>query len=421
MRQASQTIRGILLLTVAGCLAGAGTLAAGTDGRIQGTVVDPAGQPIEGVAVTVSAREVERVRQETTNKKGKFTITLLDASRRFDIRLEKEGFQVIEEEIDPKIGGTLKKSWTMVPGQTIEPEQLAELERKDKAARLYNDGVKKFGGGDIDGAYELFQESLAEDAELGLAHLAMARIHLARDQFAEALPHAEKAAELVAEEPLSQLVYFDSLWGVDEKERALPVLDRLAADGGLPEKTAVRVFNAGVHAVQANDLDAAKARFEQALALDPTLQPANLTLAQIAMAQEEFQAALDYASAYLEAAPDEARALSVAYQANRALGREEEAQAAFAKLAASDPERVIQTFHEEGVTHFNAGRNAQAIASFQQVLQADPQHARTIYMLGLCYASAGDVDKAREHLTRFIELAPDDPDAAVARDMLSGL
>ena len=42
-------------------------------------------------------------------------------------------------------------------------------------------------------------------------------------------------------------------------------------------------------------------------------------------------------------------------------------------------------------------------------------------MLGLCYASTGENPKAREHLTKFLALAPNDNDAALAKEMLETL
>lgn len=403
------------------CGLSAGVAQAGTEGRISGIVIDPAGNPIPDVKVTVAAVEVDIQRSTDSNKKGKFTITVLNAARQYIIRLEKEGFQTIEQPIDPVIGGTLKPEFTMMPGQTVAPEQLAQLQRKDKAAKAYNEGVRKFAAGDIDGATLMFEEAIAEDGELGLAHLALARIKLADDDFTGGLPHAEKASEQVPEDGMSDVVLFDALWGLDRTEEALEVLDRMVAGGREPDKVAVRVFNAGVRDIKANDLVAARTRFEQALELDPSLAPAHHTLAQISMNQADYQGALEHATSYLEAQPEDARGLSLLYQANLAVGDEAAAQAAFDRLSVADPELVVQTFFEEGVTYFNSGRNEQAVAAFENVLKAQPDHPQSHYFLGLCNASLGEIDTAKEYLRRFIELAPEDPEAATARDMLAGL
>lgn len=419
MKRRTSVNRYLMILVVGVLAATPATWAAAS--RISGTVHDPAGNPIEGVQVTVSAREVQLVRQAESNKKGKFTIVLLDSSRNFDIRLEKEGFQPIVEPFKPRIGGVVKKTWVMTPGAApAAPEQLAEVERRD-GGKLYNQGVRAFGEGEFDVAADLFAQALEQNPDLGPAHQALARIHVAQDEYAEALPHAERAAELMADDEVSQVVLFDSLWGVGEYERGLEVLDRMVAEGRSPDKTSVRVFNAGVRAVRDNDLDAAKARFEQSLELDPALDAAHLPLAQIALAKQEFESGVSHAEAFLESNPEDPRGLSALYQAYLALERSEEADAVFQRLVAADPGRVAETFYEEGVTHFNSGRNADAIAALERVLSADPDHARAMYMLGLAYASGGDLEKAKANLNRFLELAPDDPQAETARQMLAGL
>ncbi len=400
---------------------GAGPVWAGTEGRVNGQVVDQAGQPVADVEVVISAVGLDIKRAGATNKKGKFMITLLNASRDWIIRLEKEGYQIIEEPIDPVVGGTLKPSYTLVVGQTIEPEKLAELQRKDKGAKLYNQGVKKFAEGEIDAAAAFFRDSLAEDANLGLAHLALARIHLAKDDFVGALPYAEKTHELVPEEEMSQVILFDALWGVEQNARALELLDEMVVSGKVPDKVAVRAYNAGVRRVKSQEWDIARTRFEQVLALDASLAPAHLTLSQIIHNQGDYAGAAQHAEAYLAAKPGDARGLSMLYQTQLAAGNEEAAQAAFDQMAAADPQMVAQTFFEEGVNHFNAGRTTAAHDAFEKVLRAQPDHPRAHYQLGLTSASNGEIDKAKEYLARFLELAPEDPEAAFAREMLAGL
>ncbi len=42
-------------------------------------------------------------------------------------------------------------------------------------------------------------------------------------------------------------------------------------------------------------------------------------------------------------------------------------------------------------------------------------------MLGLCYVGEDNKEKAKEHLGKFLELAPNDPDAGTAQEMLKYL
>ena len=62
-----------------------------------------------------------------------------------------------------------------------------------------------------------------------------------------------------------------------------------------------------------------------------------------------------------------------------------------------------------------------AIADFEQVAELDPEHASAHYYLGLCYTNTAETSQAKAHLHRFLELAPDDSNAAAAREMLKYL
>jgi Tfp pilus assembly protein PilF len=58
---------------------------------------------------------------------------------------------------------------------------------------------------------------------------------------------------------------------------------------------------------------------------------------------------------------------------------------------------------------------------FGKVLEVDPTHARCHYYLGLISVNEGANYEAVRHFERFIELAPDDPDAATAGDLVKYL
>lgn len=73
-----------------------------------------------------------------------------------------------------------------------------------------------------------------------------------------------------------------------------------------------------------------------------------------------------------------------------------------------------------GGSLFRDGNLNGAIMEFQRVLQIDPDHPQAHFQLGVCYV---EIDRAlaRYYLQRFIVLAPDDPEAETAREMLSYL
>ena len=77
--------------------------------------------------------------------------------------------------------------------------------------------------------------------------------------------------------------------------------------------------------------------------------------------------------------------------------------------------------YKQGVAVFNAGQIDDARALFDRVLELDPDHAHSHYMLGMCFVNTGDNAQALEHLEKFLELDPENPDAATAREMVNYL
>ena len=90
-------------------------------------------------------------------------------------------------------------------------------------------------------------------------------------------------------------------------------------------------------------------------------------------------------------------------------------------MQAENPEKAGLNLYNRGADLYNVGQIAEAKAIFEQILQGQPNHAKTHYMLGLCYVSEDDKPKAKEHLSKFLELAPNDPDAATAQEMIKYL
>jgi tetratricopeptide (TPR) repeat protein len=135
-----------------------------------------------------------------------------------------------------------------------------------------------------------------------------------------------------------------------------------------------------------NDRAAARAAYEQALAVDPKAGVAANNLAWI-VAQD---GKLD-------------EALRLATIAQDTLRRRPEAEDTL------------------GWIYLQKGLSTQAIASFERARDRAPQNPLYHYHLGLAYLKNGDKDRARLELTRALELRPDFSGAADARAQLAKL
>ena len=408
-----QTLALALLLA----LMPASLLRAGSEGRLKGNVVDPEGKPILGAQVTLSAQEVASTRETKTKKGGKFTMIVADASRSYMIRIEKEGYQTIQEPIKLEIGGQLVRTWTMRAGETVAGASM--VEGRVPGAKVYNDGATAFNKGQIDEALAKFREAAEVNPELAEAFQGQAMIHWSRQETDLALAAAEKVVALDPTNVLGLRIRYDA-YVEKQDERADEALDALV-EADPTEGTARRVFNAGIAAVRANDTETAISRFMTALEIDSGLRQAHQVLGQIYNHQKEHDKAIASAEALLALDPDSSQAHSILYEAYRAKGDEEKAAVSWAVLKDADPKDLARALFEEGQALFQAGNVAAATTKLEQAVEADPDHAAAHYTLGLCYLNTGNQGGAKEKLERFLTLAPDHPEAPSAREMVSFL
>jgi tetratricopeptide (TPR) repeat protein len=193
------------------------------------------------------------------------------------------------------------------------------------------------------------------------------------------------------------------------------------AAGELRVDPAIEAFNAGAEAYQQGDTVTARAKFVEAIAANPELAAAHAALGRVEADDGKWAEAAAAAEKALAIEPGNTSALRVALAAYESLGDSAKAAAVREKLAAADPKAAAGTFYAEGVKLFNAGQTEQAAAALQKAVEANPDHAKSHYILGLCYSGMGESAKAKAHLETFLRLAPTDEDAAAAQEMLKYL
>jgi tetratricopeptide (TPR) repeat protein len=309
-----------IALVLAVALGTAGPLLAVGEGRILGTVVDAAGAPVADAQVLLTRPGASYKQEKKTDAKGTFTLLVLDATKDYQIHIEKAGFTPVDEPVKPKIQDTLRVSYTLQPVVAKAPAGPQVLSGENQAINAYNEGVAK---------------------------------------------------------------------------------------------------------LQAKDKAGAVAKFEAAATLNPKLPDAQIVLAELYLDQGKKTEALAAAERYLALSPsgaNAARGLSVEYDAYQALGDTAKADAALEAWIKAEPGRETAVrLLNKGVALFNASKVDQAVQIFERVLQIDPTLAKTHYMLGLSYANSGQDAKAKAELTKFLELAPNDENAATAKEMLEYL
>ncbi|MEM7350870.1 MAG: tetratricopeptide repeat protein [Acidobacteriota bacterium] len=396
-------------------------------GLLRGTVVDNERNPISGVQVTVTSEELASYRKTlTTDKKGQIKLRFQhnQAQFRFQMLFEKPGFGSFTVPFKPSMTQQMREQWVMEEAESqAVPQSHGDLGAvvtgtTNTAIEAFNAGLTAQRESQLDTARTKFQEALAEDPELAPAQLSLAQVQLDLESYADAVVAADRALELGVNRAEALRVKYQALRASGRNEEAKAVSASLAeADGAVA--SAKRLYNEGGQAFKADDKETALAKFQQAAELDPSLTDAHHAIATLHYGKGNYQASADAAEKALSMGSEDLRTLRVLYDAYDSLGRTEELAEIAPRLAAVDPDFGGSKLVEQAAANWNAGQAEQAVQLSRLALSMDPNLAKAYYFIGLDHLSSGENAEAKASLQKFVELAPDDPDAAAAKEMMS--
>jgi len=391
-----------------------------SEARLSGTVTDTNGKPLAGVKATLVSETGGETLTETSNKKGHFAFLVVDATHPpYKLTLEKDGFETLSGPIQLKVGGTARKEFKLPPSKAAEPETPEAVSGDTEAVKLYNEGAALYNSGDIDGAIAKFEAAVASKPDMTEALTLLTGLYADRGEFDKSLDYANQVLEIEPQNPQALLARFDALSALGRKDDAAQALEAAKAVAP-PEDVAKRIYNMGAKAQRKGDRDEAIADFAQAVEIDPTMAPALSALAGMYLTQKDYAKAASTADKLLQLKPGDAEGLTIQYESYKGLGDKAKADAAYAQLqqnAGSDPEAL----YRKGVALFNSSNFDGAIDALKQAIAAKPDLAGAHYTLGLALLNKGQNAEAKSELQRFLELAPKDPDAASAKQMLDYL
>ena len=186
-------------------------------------------------------------------------------------------------------------------------------------------------------------------------------------------------------------------------------------------EAAIPVFNEGVAALEAEDMPTALEYFSTAAKIDPDFPEAQVATAAVAMELKNFQIAADAAEEILRLQPDNMDAVGTAYFAELMIGDIDRLIPSARRLADASPELVSNEMLQHAQVLFDDNELAGSRALLEVILEQEPELAPAYFQLGLTCNMLGDVECAKEALRKFLEVAPDDPDAATAQSLLDYL
>ena len=390
-------------------------------GRLLGKVLDPEGNPIPGVVVTVTAPEIPSFREvQTSDKKGMFTVDFRQVDVTYRYRFDKAGYQTMEAQQKWGLEGTQYYEWTMHPGQSAAVGGLPPASTSEPAIAAFNAGVTASKAKDYATAEAKFKEAVGYDPNLRQAWgaLSEAQVQLGHDQ--QAAEAAEKAMALGLADESVLTARWQAYRNLNDEAKAAEALKDLERIGRRTEE-AKRIHNEGVALVKAGDDAGAFAKFQEALTVDPNLQASLLGLATAGLKIGRNAEAATAAETVLKADPRNEKALRIRYNACLNLGDQARLADALVGLAPIEPAIARDGLVRLAFEAYDSNDMALAKERFGKALAVDPNYPPAYYYLAVINVAQGATAEAKSNLERFLQLAPNDKEAESAREMLKYL
>ncbi|MDE2922323.1 MAG: tetratricopeptide repeat protein [Acidobacteriota bacterium] len=219
-------------------------------------------------------------------------------------------------------------------------------------------------------------------------------------------------------------------WNLTSQEEALKQQAAQFEAAGIPQPSqevdleaeargsAIKLYNQGSNALNSGDYETAEFMFQSALEKKADLTQAMGGLARIYSQRGDHVRAVEFAEQVAAEGEDLENMNQILYAGYNALGMDDKAEAALASLQTTDPEKAAKNLYNEAADLYNAGSIPEALTKLEQVIGFNPSHPEALNMLGLCYAAQSENDKALDTFRKFLEVAPNHPEAATAQAMI---
>ncbi len=416
-----------LLFTLALLILSATLASAQAYGRFILTLRTEAGDPLQGVTVRATCDQLPQFEKSVeTDKKGRATFTFVDATKVYTLHIDHEGYAPAEFTVKAELRGVRRQTVHLPEADKAQPRAQTKPQAQPKAAKLtadratFNEGVEALQRDDLAGAEEKFRAALEINDKLAPAYSGLAGLYLSQGKSEAALEAAQQLLTLAPDDLRGLRLLYEAHKNLGYTQEAKAARDRLSELGD-SDNAATMIYNEGVAALKVGDRAAARARFEEALAMSPTLVAAQIGLATVDMGEKKYTEAAAHAEQALATEPDHLQALRLRFDAYRLLKDPAKTEEALANLAQRDPDGIFKWLFDTGVELFEGGNIQSAVDQLERALSVRPDEPNVLYRLGLSYTNLDQKAKAIEAFQKFLEVSPDHPEAPVAKEMLTYL
>ena len=288
------------VLPALAALAVAAVALAGNQGRVAGAVTGPDGEPLEGVAITVTTPSISTFKLTTkTDKKGHYGLIVNDATLMYRMHFEHEGFAPHEEQ----------KKFSTVEVTTVDVKMQkptaaaapAAPTASDQAAMAYNAGVEALNAGDKAGAVAKFQEAVTKNPDLPQAWQALTVVAYQNKEWDKVLASGQKATDL---DPTMTQLYQMMAVAAEQKGDKKAAAEWTAKYSEANPDTPEVIYNKGVEALNSKKMQEAADYFAKAIAVKPDYALAHYQLGMVSLNLKKNADAKEHLQKYLELDPN---------------------------------------------------------------------------------------------------------------------
>lgn len=281
----------------------AAAILASAQARLTAKVTDSAGNPIEGVTVTVTTKSISTFKLVLkTDKRGVYATIVNDATMSYHLKFEKEGYVPFEGDKKIPIGDTggldarlMKVSEAQAAQAAAAPPSTSEL-----AASTYNEGVDLMNAGNVAGAEAKFLQASKKNADMPAVWKALTVIAFDKKDWAKTIEYGQKATDL---DPSLTSLYSMMAEAAKQMGNAKGAAEYLAKFAEANPDTAETLYNRGVEAYNHNKMKEAAEALDKAITAKPDYALAHFWLGMASINLKKNAAAKEHFQKYLELAP----------------------------------------------------------------------------------------------------------------------